>query len=799
VRRKINIWLYCIILVTAFFPFNAKAQSIENSINLYGTNFPQEKIHVHFDKEVYLPGETIWFKAYVFEENLPSERSTNFYAALYDENGKLIQEHLSPVFSSTTDGHFKIPDSLQSKQLICRAYTSWMMNFDTSLFFSKAIKLINKNAKDENPVKTVSLQFFPEGGDMIEGTRNTVAFKANYNNGVPYEIDAVIKRQESGEIIMSLKNVHDGMGRFDIEIQPGEKLYAEWTDNNGTIQQTYLPKPKAEGVSLKLVLQKDKLVYNIVNRLPGDSLHVLMHMYQKVFYKTDLAISSTLPYTGTVPVGSLPTGVMQLTVFNTNWQPLAERVAFINNNNYGLGTTVVNKESNIQKRGKNIIEIEVADTIPANMSLSVTDADLNSEVANSTMVTSFLLGGDIKGYVHNPAYYFSNNTDVKLKEHLDLVMLTHGWRKYNWDDMLVLKTPKINYPADNFLSAHGQITKEIMEKMPKEENVTLIVKTKDSTNNFYSILPDNNGLLKQEGLIFYDTAKVLFSFNKNKIWNTQMAFSTSNYTYKQPQTVNNYRDYFIRDTAGYMKFNPTSSLFNYYNTSKDNQPFNKEKTLEAVVVKSGARHNWKNDPLYKMDEKYTSGSFRGGATSEAFDVMHDESADDIRGVLSYIKYRSSILSRGNSAGIMYFVNERVADISEIDMLWLSDVALIKIIYPYFGSRNESGNLGIAVSVYTKKGDDAIDRRPKDTDLQQVKISGYSPVKEFYSPDYSQTNTGLGTDARTTLLWMPYILTDAANRKIPVTFYNNDLTKRIRIVLEGINEEGKMIHFEKIIE
>jgi hypothetical protein len=194
-------------LVTAFFPFNAKAQSIENSINLYGTNFPQEKIHVHFDKEVYLPGETIWFKAYVFEENLPSERSTNFYAALYDENGKLIQEHLSPVFSSTTDGHFKIPDSLQSKQLICRAYTSWMMNFDTSLFFSKAIKLINKNAKDENPVKTVSLQFFPEGGDMIEGTRNTVAFKANYNNGVPYEIDAVIKRQESGEIIMSLKNV----------------------------------------------------------------------------------------------------------------------------------------------------------------------------------------------------------------------------------------------------------------------------------------------------------------------------------------------------------------------------------------------------------------------------------------------------------------------------------------------------------------------------------------------------------------------------------------------------------------
>ena len=58
---------------------------------------------------------------------------------------------------------------------------------------------------------------------------------------------------------------------------------------------------------------------------------------------------------------------------------------------------------------------------------------------------------------------------------------------------------------------------------------------------------------------------------------------------------------------------------------------------------------------------------------------------------------------------------------------------------------------------------------------------------------------MGTDARTTLLWLPYILTDAGNHKIPVTFYNNDLSKKLRVVLEGINAEGKMIHIEKIVE
>lgn len=132
---KIKKLLYCCVLLTAFFSVDLKAQIIESSINLYGTNFPQEKIHIHFDKESYLPGETIWFKAYLFEENLPSERSTNFYAALYDEQGKLVQHQMSPIFGSTSDGHFVVPDSLQSAQLIFRAYTGWMLNFDTSMLF----------------------------------------------------------------------------------------------------------------------------------------------------------------------------------------------------------------------------------------------------------------------------------------------------------------------------------------------------------------------------------------------------------------------------------------------------------------------------------------------------------------------------------------------------------------------------------------------------------------------------------------------------------------------------------------
>lgn len=810
-----NLISACCLLAAIFYSYTLRAQNIENSINLYGTNFPQEKIHIHFDKESYLPGETIWFKAYLFEENLPSERSTNFYAAIYDDKGKLIRQQISPVFAGSSDGHFDIPDTIKSGQIICRAYTSWMLNFDTGMLYSQAIKIINTKEQATNAAlaKSVSLTFFPEGGDMIAGTVNTVAFKANYNNGLPFLINGVIKKQETGEVLMPLVAEHDGMGRFDIDMQAGNKYYAEWIDNNGTKQQTWLPEAKPAGVSLKLTVQKDRLYFNLFNKTGNDSLHVLMYMYQKVFYSTNLKIADAEPYTGMVPISTLPAGVMQLTVFDANWQPVAERVAFINNNNYTVNAAVNTKEISTAKRGKNSIEILVADTIPANMSLSITDADLNNEASENTILTDFLLKGDIKGYVHHPAFYFANNTDASLKSKLDLVMLTHGWRRYNWADMMVNKMPVIKTPADVYLGVYGQVSKDLMQKIEKEERVNLIVKTTDSTTTFYSLQPDKAGLLKQTGLVFYDTARVYFSFNKNKADNRQVAFGKYNFTSPITNDLNNYQNYFSPDTTG-MGLKPNVSLFQYYVENNGIKKFNDEKTLNSVTVKTGRSRKWQNDPLVKMDAKYASGGFSGGATGYAADVLHDEKAWTKIDIYSYLRTAMPSLLIGkfdltsgrsisfNSKPVLVYIDEHEMTYSDLENLSLSQVAYIKLIPSYLGSGPEAGGaagLMPALSVYTRKGDDLIDRRPTDKDIGLVKVAGYSPIKEFYSPDYSESNTSGGTDARTTLLWMPYILTDKANRKVPISFYNNDFTKKMRIVLEGINDEGKMIRIEKIVE
>lgn len=812
--RKRSLPLYFLLSFVFFVPA-LKAQQIENSINLYGTNFPQEKIYIHFDRETYLPGETIWFKAYLFEENLPAERSTNFYAALYDEKGRLLKQSVNPIFNSTADGYFNIPDSLKSTQLVCRAYTAWMMNFDTTALFTRTIRLHSNSSKTqaENIAKTVSLSFFPEGGDVIDGTRNTVAFKANYNNGLPFAVNGVIKRQETGEVLMPLQAVHDGMGRFDIDIEPGNKYYAEWMDHGGNKMQTWLPDARTAGLSLKLTVQKEKLFYNVINKTGSDSLHILMYMYQKIFYRTSIAVKNGEPFTGMVPVNTLPSGVMQLTVFDAGWQPVAERVAFINNDNFSVNATLNSTAISMQKRGKNELEILVADTIPANMSLSITDAEMNGEETGNTIISGLLLKGDIRGYVHNPAYYFTNNTDAGLKAKLDLVMLTNGWRRYHWADMMVQKTPVIKYPVDEYLGVYGQIGKEVQEKMDKDEQVNLIVKTIDSTNTFYAVKPDKSGLLKQTGLVFYDTARIYFSFNKNKENNKQIAFSKYNFTYPVSNSISNYQEILAPDPAGTV-YNPNTSLFQYYSSNNGIKKFNNEKTLEGVVVKANGWRNWKNDPLVKMDEKYASGIFSGGATGYSYDVVHDEKAWTKLDIYNYIRSAMPQIRIGNfnlAAGrsltlygktVLIYIDEHEMTTSELESLSLSQVAYIKLIPNFMGRGPEAGGgtgINPALSVYTRKGDDLIDRRPTDKDLGVVKIAGYTPLKEFYSPDYSQTNATTGTDARTTLLWMPYILTNAANRKVPVIFYNNDFTRKFRIVLEGINDEGKLIHIEKWIE
>ena len=137
------------------------------------------------------------------------------------------------------------------------------------------------------------------------------------------------------------------------------------------------------------------------------------------------------------------------------------------------------------------------------------------------------------------------------------------------------------------------------------------------------------------------------------------------------------------------------------------------------------------------------------------------------------------------------------DPSQLQSTPVSDIAMVKVFRPGSGV-GFGGGAGGTIAVYTKKGSE---RKPDPMikGLDQARIIGYSPVRQFYSPDYLRNPDDQNQDIRTTLYWNPYVLTERGNSKLSFTFYNNDVTHKIRVVLEGFNELGKLTRVEKIIE
>lgn len=784
-------------------------ERIDSMINVYGENYPQEKVHIHFDKAVYNPGETIWFKAYLFSGFLPSGISKNFYAELIDPaSGRILQRKTLPVFEATTAGYFDLPPSFNLSEVVFRAYTTWMMNFDSSFLYTKTITIVNSKmaaASQAPAAKTISLNFFPEGGDLVAGLATAVAFKATDGQGYPEKIMGVIK-DNKGVKVADFSSVHDGMGRFDLEPAAGVSYTAEWTDARGGTGKTDLPAVKDKGGVLQLMGFGDKKSFIVKRSVEAPpeltKLYVVAHMHQQVVYKATIDLSNNFMTSGVIPVGNLPSGILQVTLFDGNWKPLAERITFIHNDDFVFTPNVITLGKNLNRRAKNIITVEIPDTLRANLSIAITDAGVGED-GHESIMSRILLTSDLKGYVHNPAYYLSSSSD-SVQQHLDLVMLTHGWRRFKWEDLAEGKLPRIKYPLENYLALKGELLGLQPSQIPQNTAVNVFMEAKDSSRQLFSLPIDRNGKFGEDGLIFFDTVKLFYQFNKNQTLTSRAVVNFNNGSLRVPSLVN---------------FNPAWKIYNPLDSAAINRSRfiasegdrlrpeieRKAKMLEAVTVT--ARQKSKTQVL---DEKYASGLFAGG-DAYSFDFSDDPFAMGARDIFTFLQGRVPGLQINQSGGMngptlswrqgtpTLYLDEMQVDASMLQGISVSDVAYVKAFRPpFFGA--PGGGSGGAIAVYTKKGGDVgKSNSPIPGGLEKNRLAGYAAPREFFSPDYSEPSLNDVEDVRTTLYWAPYLLLDKSTRKSTIIFYNNDVSKKLKLVLEGYNEEGRMTRVEKILE
>lgn len=788
-----------IIVCSLFLSLNSFSQSLLNTLNAYNTSFPQEKVYVHFDRASYSGGETIWFKAYLYSKDLPSPISTNFYVELLDSKGKLISQAVFPVFESSAAGGLELPEHIAGEAVLVRAYTTWMLNYDSSYLYTKVLNISSKASTQARVAKNTVLRFFPEGGDLVQEFESVIAFKATDENGLPVQVSGTIK-DGTGKVIVPFKTVHDGMGKVKIEVAPNTAYYAEWKGEDGQLKRTDLPIAQKVGVLMEVHPEERSISY-LLKRSDGlppamKHLHLLGIMHQQVVYRATVDMEQTIFTSGAIKADSLTSGVMQLTLFDSEWRPLSERLVFVNKNNYSFDASVHSIDKNLNKRGRNVLEIEVPDTLRTNLSVSITDGDLGAG-ENESIVSEFILQSDLRGYIHDAAYYFSNNTD-SVREHADLLMLTNGWRRYNWEALSTGQVPKVSYPKDHYITLSGNVFGVEPQALATQQQVNLIVQQKTGAPKVLAATIDRSGRFALGNQLFFDTATVYYSFNKNPRLN-----HTASVSFTPPfKSAKLGMDSSILTMA--QAFRATDNRSHFFQQKREEvlPELNRNmKVMEEVVVRGKSKSKEQ-----EFEEKVVTGVFQSN-NSHNFVVQDDPGAQSSLNVLEYLRGRVAGLSvipsgidyevkrRGSKTDM--FLDEMHVEAEEISAIPMSEIAYIKVIDPPFLGTHGNG-AGGAIVVYTRRGGG---QTGAGKGLEKGKIVGYTPIKEFYSPDYAQTNNPLATveDVRPTLFWKPYVLTDKDNHRVRVEFYNNDVSKTLRVVVQGMNENGKLVSIEQVIK
>ncbi|HWK04038.1 MAG TPA: hypothetical protein VNS58_10435 [Puia sp.] len=805
---------YCCVKLIALlfaFPCWSYAQKLDSMMNIYANSYPQEKVHIHFDKNIYNPGETIWFKAYIFTGADPSPFSKNFYTELSDGDGKILERKVSPIMESTTAGSYDLPKTIKSRHLHFRAYTTWMTNFDTTFFYEKDIRIYDK--KTDSGILAIPrqarIQFFPEGGDLISGLESMVAFKANDQFGLPVAVKGAVVDGKGKELLV-FNSEHDGMGKFLLTPEKDDSLVAVWKDEVGVEHRTPLPGIKTMGVVLRAISGNQKVLFSAARSAEGGPgykhLTIIAHMHQHLVYKAKINLEENFMSGGTIPTGQLPTGVLEITVFDEQEIPVSERVVFINNHEYEFEPEMAILEKSLSKRGKNSLQIEIPDTLRTNFSLAITDATADGNFPHDdNIISRLLLTGDLKGKVHNPFYYFSNKSD-STAAHLDLVMMTHGWRRFNWDQLTKGKLPVIKAPEQNYLAIRVEALGVDPYKISQDESLNVILSRKDSSTQMLQV-PHLSGLkFGIAGLVFYDTARAFYQFNVNHKLSNEAAIQFNNGLLKGSRMARPLTQSFEGWTA-------EDSLYLRRNRFVADEiarvkPITdqKVKTLESVTVKGRVKTD-----AEKLDEKYASGMFSGG-DAYTFDLINDPYAAAMMDIFQYLQGKvaglqivtgngpggqPSLSWRGSTPSL--YLNEMQVDAQQLQSTPVSDIAMVKVFRPGSGVGFGGGGGGV-IAIYTKKGGDEKKNDANFKGLDRATLPGYAAIKEFYMPNYAEASAQYEQeDLRTTLFWKPFVLTDKDNKKVNILFYNNDISRKIRIVLEGINEDGKLSHVEKIIQ
>lgn len=785
-------------------PLQTPLERLLTRLGQVSEEYPQEKVYLHTDREIYAVGDDLWFKSYavIGPYHQLDAYSNNLYVELIGPDNNLIARKTTRMDQGISSGDFQLPGDLGSGVYHLRAYTNWMRNFDEEFLFTKPIEIVSSNelnvAETKQNTGPIDLQFFPEGGDLVAGLHSNLAFKAVGNDGFGTSIEGAIFDKADKEITR-FESTHLGMGVIPFSPSREGGYYAIL---DGTDVRYPLPKVQPTGHTLTVNSLASEEIIKINIRATGnsvdmDNLFVIVHSSGEAYFSALFSMPQKAAVLR-IPKKDLPTGILHTTLFNKEGRPLAERLSFHSNDDL-LDIKLQTNKTIFKSREKAEVEVEVKDAsgnpVEGSFSISVTDrTQVTTSRLNQHIVSNLLLTSDLRGRIEEPNQYF-NPSNAQRKKQLDLLLMTQGWRRFNWNNIWENQQLAINYPREQSINVQGRLTTKRKSKPVANGQVQFF--------NLSAVPPmdqlvetDEFGNFTLQDLIFTDSSKVMLrgSTLRGKS-NVDFEFQEKEY---MPLTTD------FRELSPNLVKQEIKQDFSSRAAQREqiDKAYNFDPDviqLEGVTVYANqslsestrARQFGKGDVSFDMSQ--VENTIPGG---NALEVL----AGRIPGVSIALNSGElgdsisvSIRGAGSILGDnfpLFLLDDVPVDIMTISSIPASDIEQVEVFKgassAIYGARGGDGVLAFYSKKSARRSTPNFSKRKG---ISSIGNFGYSTPRQFYAPKYDVAKPeDVKPDYRALIHWEPHLVTNAEG-KATFSFYTADLPTTLRIALEGISGKG----------
>ncbi len=779
---------------------NALADSLISKLKTYTSNHISEKAYLQFDKPFYTTGDTIYFKAYVTagDRHELSGISGVLNVDLINTANKVDQFIKLQLQNGLAWGDFTLPDSLPKGNYRIRAYTNWMRNDGDAAFFEQIIPVAsvtdNKIAESSLPRRVANgkpdIQFFPEGGSLVAGIRTKIAFKAIGPNGLAMDAKGVVTDSEEKEVC-SFASGHLGMGYFYIEPSENKTYKAKVTFANGQGTTIDLPKAGTQGITLSV--NNDSIPQALV-KIEASKAYLQENRgkdYTVIIYSGGIATAVTCKLDQEITLHILKrrlhTGIAGITLFAPTGEPLCERLIFVQN--YDQLAIGVSADKDIYaKREKVSLTLSAlnrrGDPAEGHFSVSVVD---ESKVANddgkeNNILTNLLLTSDLKGYVEQPAYYFNDTSAVAL-QNLDVLMLTQGYRRFEWKQVLADNDKPLAYQPEKGMEINGQV-KNLLGKPIAQGSINLMTM---KAGQILTATTDENGMFHFQNLTFSDTTHFMLNATNSKGKNTTKIIYFTDKPLAVSQVMQPGSKIFEDNAMAALVENARKQRIDEINYGGLNG-----KLLKEVNIKDK-----------KINNDYRTQSLAGPGNADQ--VMHADEIERVQGQLSTsllgrlrnVRFVNGVpvltkyaAFRGGPMLVVVDGAEMPAGY-EIDFITVNQVESIEVLSGANSAIYGMGAGNGVLIITTKQGGGLDPRDIASIGVLPVMPKGFYKAREFYQPKYD--NPALAQkqhDYRSTICWQPEIVT-GKDGNASLDYFNADGTGTYKVVVEGIDNNGNI--------